>query len=215
MNATCSARGQLRERLAVLGLACAVDGIQRRAVEIHERRTHVRDADVQQRVVRRHRALLIDEMRDAGLARAGNQRFADGFEPQRLVGAQHLERDFLRSGFAWQQQNFNTADGECQRTRRGAPHECAAPDIVHGVLPSSVLDGRFAFHSLCPPSPAGSGEGYCRCSQQSPGIFIILNRWKIAHGPAGGSASPPLLRDHFLSPADSATRAHCAISVLI
>ena len=90
---------------------------------------------LEQRVVRRHRALLIDEMRDTGLARAGHQRFADGFEPQRFVGAQDLERNLLRARFAWQQQNFNAADGECQRTRRGAPHECAAPDIVHGVLP--------------------------------------------------------------------------------
>ena len=79
--------------------------------------------------------MLIDEMRDAGVARARHQRLADGFEPQRFVGAQHLERNFLRAGFARQQQNFDAADGECQRTRRGAPHECAAPDIVHGVLP--------------------------------------------------------------------------------
>src|SRR5688572_4936215 len=54
--------GQLRERFAVLGLARCIDRVQRRAIKIHEWWTHVADADAQQRIVRGHRALLVDEM---------------------------------------------------------------------------------------------------------------------------------------------------------
>src|SRR5687768_2095141 len=77
-------------------------------------------------------------MRDASVARAGHHRIDDGFQSSRFVGTQDLERDFLSASFSREQQNFGTADGECQSTRRGALHEGAPPDRFHDVLPTSV-----------------------------------------------------------------------------
>src|SRR5262245_6895264 len=87
---------KLGERLAVLCMALAIDFGQRRAEKVDEWRTHIADPNAQQRLVRRYRALLIDEMRDASLARTRHQGFADGFESARLVGSQDLEGNALR-----------------------------------------------------------------------------------------------------------------------
>src|SRR6188472_1803933 len=54
---------------AVERLAGAVDCGKGRAVKIRIGRANVEDARFEQRLVRRNRYLLVDEMRDAGLAR--------------------------------------------------------------------------------------------------------------------------------------------------
>src|ERR1700716_508277 len=50
-----------------------VDAANRSAIEIYERRFDVDDTGFEQRLTRRNRDLLIDEMRDAGLACARHQ----------------------------------------------------------------------------------------------------------------------------------------------
>src|SRR5215471_14614874 len=75
------ARGvELREALAVDRRARALDRSERGAVEIHVGRPHVENARLEQRFLGLNRDLLVDEMHDAGLARAGNERLAQGFE---------------------------------------------------------------------------------------------------------------------------------------
>src|SRR5215471_6057614 len=73
-------RRRLGELVAEHALAGAVDGVHCGAIEVHERRPHVQNARLQQRVLGRYRDLLIDEMRDAGRARALHERVADRFD---------------------------------------------------------------------------------------------------------------------------------------
>src|SRR4051812_44061174 len=61
-------------------LAHPINPAQGCAIEIDIGRADFADADGQQRVARRQRQLLVDEMRDAGLARAKRKRFAHRFE---------------------------------------------------------------------------------------------------------------------------------------
>src|SRR4051812_38427732 len=61
---------KLREAAAVQPLRCAIGGADRRAVEVEIRRTHVEDPRLEQRLFRGHRDLVVDEVRDAGGARA-------------------------------------------------------------------------------------------------------------------------------------------------
>src|SRR5262249_28124401 len=77
---------RLGELVAEQALAAAVDGAHRGAIEVHERRAHVEDARLQQRLLGRDRNLLVDEKRDAGGARAPHERVAHrlagiGFRP--------------------------------------------------------------------------------------------------------------------------------------
>src|SRR5215813_7146286 len=123
----------LGKGLALLGLALAVDLGERRAIEVHERRPRVVDAQRQQGFVRWHRALLIDEMRDAGVARAGHERLAERFECLGLLGLEHLERDALGAGLLRRQQHVDAADRERERAGRGALHERASFDGIHCV----------------------------------------------------------------------------------
>src|SRR5262249_27166918 len=124
---------ELGTGLALLGLALPVDLGERRAIEVHERRPRIGDAQRQQGFVRRHRALLIDEMRYAGVARARDQRFAERFERLGLPGLEHLERDALGAGLLRRQQHVDAADRERERAGRGALHERASFDGIHCV----------------------------------------------------------------------------------
>src|SRR5215813_4000821 len=72
--------GRLGELVPEHPLARAVDGAHRGAIEIHERRAHVEDARLQQRLLGRDRDLVVDEMGDAGRARALHERVADRLE---------------------------------------------------------------------------------------------------------------------------------------
>src|SRR5262249_10083970 len=65
-------RRQLDEALA-LRLAHAIDGAEGSAIEIRVGWPHIEDARFEQRFLRRPRNLLIDELDDAGLTRAGNK----------------------------------------------------------------------------------------------------------------------------------------------
>src|SRR5262245_23370328 len=130
---------QRRERLAVLGVAGFVDRGERGAIEVDERRPHIGDADVEQCLVRLDRALLIDEVGDAGLASARHEGFADRFERLRLVGGQHLERSTLGAGFARREHHLDAADRERECAGRGTLHERATFDGIHRHLPERAL----------------------------------------------------------------------------
>src|SRR5579883_2297209 len=73
--------GERRERAAAASLRGAVDRVDRRAIEVDERRLDIELARFEQRLAGRNRHLLIDEMRNAGALRARHQRLA-----QRLDG---------------------------------------------------------------------------------------------------------------------------------
>src|SRR5271165_4209495 len=79
---------EIAERPAFRCLRCARDGAERAAVEIHIRRPHLAHPDAEQRQWRRLSELLVDEMGDAGLARADGERVADRFEGLDLGGGE-------------------------------------------------------------------------------------------------------------------------------
>src|SRR5450631_2937386 len=80
---------KLREAAAAVPhLARALDRAERRAVEIGIGWTHIHDAGFEQGLLGRDRNLLIDELGDAGLLGARNQRFANGAEGCGLLGRQ-------------------------------------------------------------------------------------------------------------------------------
>src|SRR5258708_5123352 len=66
-------RRKCRKTFAAAGHASFVDAADRGAIEVDEGRPDVDDAGFEQRLTWRDRNLLIDEMRDAGLARARQQ----------------------------------------------------------------------------------------------------------------------------------------------
>src|SRR5258708_4833493 len=69
-------RGKPCEALIGLRGGGAIDRRDHRLVEVCVRRTHVEDARFEQRLLGRHRDLVINEVRDAGGAGAGQQRLA-------------------------------------------------------------------------------------------------------------------------------------------
>jgi len=69
---------------------------KRGAVEIGIWRPHVEDARLKQRLRRRYRNLVVDEMRNAAGTRTRNERFAERFEGCDLLGVERAERDVLR-----------------------------------------------------------------------------------------------------------------------
>src|SRR5947207_855620 len=115
------------EALIRLRRGRAVDRSDRRLVEVRVRRAHVHDARLEQRRFRRHRDLLIDEMRNAGGACAGHQRLAHRLQRFRLARLEEPEGHALRLCFARREQNLCTADGESERAERAA-HELASAD---------------------------------------------------------------------------------------
>src|SRR5215467_7796182 len=96
-------------------LARALDRAERRAIEVRVRRSHVEDARLEQRLLRRDRDLLVDEMGDAGLPRARHQRLAQRLESGRLAGGQCLERHALRACRAGREQDLGPAHREGKR----------------------------------------------------------------------------------------------------
>src|SRR5215510_2419745 len=66
--------------VTVMRLACLIYGAERGAIEISIRRPHVENARFEQGLAGRDRKLLIDKVGDAGLFRAGHQRFAHSLQ---------------------------------------------------------------------------------------------------------------------------------------
>src|SRR5262249_43645567 len=83
-------RRQFDEALA-LRLAHAIDGAERGAIEVRVGWPHIEDARLEQRLLRRPRNLLIDELDDTGLTRAGNKGLAQRFESFRLIGVERTQ----------------------------------------------------------------------------------------------------------------------------
>src|SRR5215468_9545349 len=132
-------------------LAGAIDRAQRRAIEIRVGRAHVEDARLEQRLLRRNRDLLIDEVRYPGLARPRDERLAEGIERCRLRGGQRAQWDALRPRSARRKQNLGTAHREGERADGRAFHEGASFDVVHGLLPGT----RSGCTPRRQPSPGG------------------------------------------------------------
>src|SRR5215471_10851771 len=129
---------ELCKRPAVVErLAGAIDRAQRRAIEIRVGRPDVEDARFEQRLVRRDRALLIDEVGYPGLARIRNQRLAERVERRGLRGRQRPQRDALCARRARREQNLGAAHREGERADCRAFHEGASFDVVHGLLPGT------------------------------------------------------------------------------
>src|SRR6516164_7369172 len=129
---------ELCKRPAVVErLAGAIDRAQRRAIEIRVGRAHVEDARFEQRLLRRDRDLLIDEVGYPGLARTRDQRLAERVKRRGLRGRQRSQRDALRARGARREQNLGTAHREGERADCRAFHEGASFDVVHGLLPGT------------------------------------------------------------------------------
>ena len=90
----------------------------------------------QQRLLGRHRDLLIDEMGNAGLARAGHQRLAQRLEVFALRGVEQSGTAHPASrACARRKQHFDAAHREGERAASRAFHEGASFYLVHAVLP--------------------------------------------------------------------------------
>src|SRR5580704_4857521 len=85
------------------------------AVELRERRTEVEDASLKQSFVRRYRKLLIDKVRDPGLARLRHQRLAQRLKGFTLMGIKKPEWDAACPGLSGRD-DFRAAYRNCQRT---------------------------------------------------------------------------------------------------
>src|SRR5258707_6042422 len=106
-EATLLGFAELRKALAVVKcLAGAIDRAECRAVEIRVGRADVEDAGFEQRVLRRDRDLLIDEVGYPGLAGARNKRLAQRVERCRLGGSQCSQRHALRPCATRREQNL-------------------------------------------------------------------------------------------------------------
>ena len=132
--------GEIRSR----GLAaCVIDGRDDGAIEFRKRRTEVEDAGLQKRFVRRHRKLLIDEVRDPRFARLRHQGLAERLEGFALMGIEQPERN---------------AAGSCLSGRHedlGAKPNCPA-DLPEDIANQIAAIARTAWSVV-------GGEGYGRC----------------------------------------------------
>src|ERR1700751_1886714 len=127
-------RGREKRKIPPEDLATVlVDVSECSSVEIGKRRADVEDAGLKKRLVRRHRKLLIDIVRDPRLARLRYQRFAESLQRLALTGIEKAERHIARPRFARRHQNFYSTYGESQRAQRRA-FDKAAPTNRHGHL---------------------------------------------------------------------------------
>src|SRR5450631_3775460 len=81
------------EPFAAACRAHLVDAANRSAIEVYEGRSDIDDAGFEQRLAGRDRDLLVDEMRDAGLARSRHQRLTQRFEGLGLLARRHQNVD--------------------------------------------------------------------------------------------------------------------------
>src|SRR5712671_418702 len=136
---------ELREAAPLARLARAVDRSDRRPVEVRKRGLDVEDAGFEQRLLRRNRKLLIDEMRDARRAGARNQGLAQCLQGLGLVGLQQAERHALGAGLARGQENFGGAHRERERAQSRAADEVPSFHLVHGVPLDAGLPPQTGF----------------------------------------------------------------------
>src|SRR5437763_16578982 len=97
-------------------MTVTVDSTQPSSIEIRIGRAHVEDARLEQRLLRRDRYLLINEMTYARLARARDQRLAQRVEGGGLRGRKRPQRNPLRPRRARREQSLGTVDRARQRT---------------------------------------------------------------------------------------------------
>src|SRR5262245_20694737 len=144
-------RGRLGKLVPEHALAGAVDGAHCGAIEVHERRPHVEDARLQHRLLGRNPDLVVDEMRDAGRARALHQRVADRLDDVGLGLLEQPERDVARARLTRREHDRRAAHREGERTQRGALHEGASFDGCHKTfLPLAALWARRVERSIGP-----------------------------------------------------------------
>src|SRR4051812_35502331 len=127
---------KLREAATVQPLGCALNGADRRAVEVEVRRTHVEDPRLEQRVFRGQRDLVVDEVRDAGSARARDEGFAERLDHLGFASLEHAVWHALRARLARREQHRRSADAECERTQPGAADEVSPR--IHVPLPGEA-----------------------------------------------------------------------------
>ena len=89
---------------------------------------------MQQSFLRRHRKLLIDEVRDPRLTRLGYQGLAERLEGLALMGIEQPERNAARPGFSGCHDDLNATYRERQRTQARAFHKAASADVCHRHL---------------------------------------------------------------------------------
>jgi len=104
------------------------------SVELRKRRTDIEDPGLKKSFVRRHRKLLIDVVRDTGLARLGHQRLAERLEGLALMGIEKPEGHIARPRLAGRHDDFHAAHGKSQRTQGRAFDEAASTNVRHGLL---------------------------------------------------------------------------------
>src|SRR5262249_49363272 len=133
---------KLRKTAALELLARAVDGTNCRPIEVRVRGPHVEDARFKQRLLGRDGNLLIDEMRDAGLAGAGNECLAQCIQRLRLRSAQGAQWHALRASRPRREQEFSVAHREGERPGCRAFQQGASFDVVHAFLPGAAPSFR-------------------------------------------------------------------------
>src|SRR5262245_39686215 len=156
--------GSLGELVPERAPAPAVDGAHRGAIEVHERRAHVEDARLQQRLLGRDRDLVVDEMRDAGRARTLHERVADRLDDLGLGLLKEPERDVARARLTRREHDRRAAHREGERTQRRALHEGASFDGCHRTF--SPLAARHA--ALSDPLARARAHGRRRAFEPAP-----------------------------------------------
>src|SRR5437660_1456150 len=185
--------GEPREPLIALRGGCLVDCADRRLVEIRVRRPDVQDARLEQRFLRRHGDLLIDEVRDARVACARHERLAHRFQRLRFARLQQAEWHASRARLARRKQYLSTADRECERTERRAAHELVSSD--HGCLlpnkrPSRPHVASARWCSTTAGSSTKAGWDRPACARTSSGADY--SRPRATRGPANRCLTPIL-----------------------
>src|SRR5665213_4460432 len=120
-----------------------------RVVDLGEGRSDTHNSQRKQRLFRRYRDLLIDEVRDAGRFCTRNERLSYGVERLCLGRGQGPQRCSLRTGLAWREQQFRAVHRKGKYAEPDALYEGAPIRVAHcNVHPSApaisvpILSGR-------------------------------------------------------------------------
>jgi hypothetical protein len=107
--------------------------------------------------------LRIDEMGDAGVFGAGDERFSHGVERSGLIGRQGAQRR-LRARLTRREHHFGAANREGERADSRALHEGAPFNLVHGYFLPHSAGGTIA---------AGAGKFNAEANRESSGSCTI------------------------------------------
>jgi hypothetical protein len=124
----------LREIPSEKFVAGLVNRGNRGAVELREGRTDIEDAGLKQGFVRRHRKLLIDEVRDPGLTRLRHQCLPQRLQGFPLMGIKQPKRDATRPRLSGRHDDLGTPYRKCQCPECRAFHKAASADVRHRHL---------------------------------------------------------------------------------